>query len=137
MRDITSFRIDLRRFERAIERLNKSTCHRAVNVPQCHTIMEIGLAGKLTAKELAERLNIDKSTVSRNVDKLVRKGLVQREIPATDRRTVLISLSTKGDAIFNDINQINEVHFQKVLEQIEPDELKVFLKVFHQLSLNI
>lgn len=46
-----------------------------------------------TLQEVAARLGLPKSTVSRVVDDLVNKGIALRVIPATNRRTVVLSLA--------------------------------------------
>jgi DNA-binding MarR family transcriptional regulator len=46
-----------------------------------------------TLQEVSVRLGLPKSTVSRVVDDLVNKGIALRVIPASNRRTVLLSLA--------------------------------------------
>jgi DNA-binding MarR family transcriptional regulator len=46
---------------------------------------------------LAERLQTDRQTLVEIVDGLVRRRLVRRERDASDRRRVLISLTTEGE----------------------------------------
>jgi DNA-binding MarR family transcriptional regulator len=131
---IEKFRNDLRQFERAIEKLNKTSCLCNINVPQCHTIMDIGLTKDLTVKALAEKMNLDKSTVSRQVDKLVKSGLVNRIIPASDRRTVRISLSEKGQEIYQEMSATINEQFLQVFKSIPAADLAVFFKVFKQVA---
>jgi DNA-binding MarR family transcriptional regulator len=49
----------------------------------------------LTLQELSTRLGLPNSTVSRIIDRLVKRGRVEREVPGDDRRTVRLSLSRK------------------------------------------
>ena len=134
IKPIEAFRTDLRFFERAIERINKSTCLMGINIPQCHTIMEIGMANSLSVNALAEKMNVDKSTVSRQVEKLVQNDLVTRITTAEDRRKVNISLSPKGLDIYKQMNTVLNEQFSTAFQAIPPAELKVFLKVFKQLA---
>ena len=132
--NIESFRTVLRLFERAIERLNQSNCCLGVNVPQCHTIMEIGLAKSLSIKELAQKMNLDKSTVSRQVEKLVQEGIVERTAAAEDRRRVNISLTPKGKDIYTTMNQSMNDAFKTVFQSIPEEELAVFIVVFSKIA---
>ena len=134
IKPIEAFRTDLRFFERAIERINKSTCLMGINIPQCHTIMEIGMANSLSVNALAEKMNVDKSTVSRQVEKLVQNDLVTRITTAEDRRKVNISLSQKGLEIYEQMNRVLNEQFSTAFQAIPPTELRVFLKVFKQLA---
>ena len=131
---IEKFRVSLRLFERAIERINQANCSLGINVPQCHTIMEIGLAEALSVNELAEKMNLDKSTVSRQVEKLVQEDIIDRITSPKDRRRVHISLTTKGKQIYKTMNQSMNEQFQTAFQQIPAKDLKTFLKVFHQIT---
>jgi len=131
---IESFRVELRLFERAIERINQSNCSLGINIPQCHTIMEIGLAKSLSMNELAEKMNLDKSTVSRQIEKLVQEDLVERITAAEDRRRVHLSLSSKGKTIYTTMNKAMNKQFETAFEKIPTKELTIFFKVFQQIS---
>lgn len=131
---IEHFRVSLRLFERAIERINQSNCCLGINIPQCHTIMEIGLAEALSINELAEKMNLDKSTVSRQVEKLVQEDIIDRITSPKDRRRVHISLASKGKQIYETMNQSMNEQFQTAFQQIPEKELETFFKVFHQIT---
>lgn len=131
---IERFRVSLRLFERAIERINQSNCCLGINVPQCHTIMEIGLADALSVNELAEKMNLDKSTVSRQVEKLVQEDIINRITSPKDRRRVHISLTSKGKQMYKTMNQSMNEQFQTAFQKIPEKELETFLKVFNQIT---
>jgi DNA-binding MarR family transcriptional regulator len=66
--------------------------------------MEIGAAGELNLKDLASRLGLDKSTLSRTVESLVQDGLAERTPGKEDRRATIIRLNEKGRAARDRIN---------------------------------
>jgi len=134
---IEAFRIDLRLFERAIDGMNNSACSIGINIPQCHTIMEIGLAEPLSVNTLAEKMSVDKSTVSRQVEKLVKSELVLRTASPEDRRKVNISLSPKGKEIYQTMNTSLNEQFKNAFQKINPKDLNIFFKVFSQLAKNL
>jgi DNA-binding MarR family transcriptional regulator len=61
-----------------------------------HTIIEIGIRGPLTSVQLAEFLNLEKSSVSRLVRKLIESGEVKEMSDADDARLKPLSLTAKG-----------------------------------------
>lgn len=67
---------------------------------QMHTIEVIGHQSDIRMKELAERLGITTGTLTVSIDKLEKKGLVIRKPHLKDRRSWLVSLTEKGQAIF-------------------------------------
>jgi DNA-binding MarR family transcriptional regulator len=102
---IQQFRARLREIERAVWLQTKSEalcC--GVTMPQCHAIIEIGAAGELKLKDLAARLGLDNSTLSRTVESLVQDGLAERTPSKEDRRATVIRLNENGRAALNRIN---------------------------------
>jgi DNA-binding MarR family transcriptional regulator len=102
---IGQFRAKLREIERAvwIQTKSEALCC-GVTMPQCHAIMEIGEAGELNLKDLAARLGLDNSTLSRTVESLVQDGLAERTPSTEDRRATVIRLNEEGIAARDRIN---------------------------------
>jgi len=63
---------------------------------ECHTLVEIRRAGRPTAVELTARLGLEKSTVSRVVARLEKRGLIVAGRRADDRRHKPLSLTAAG-----------------------------------------
>ena len=90
-------------------------------------LMLFGEERYLTAKGIALKMNVVKSRVSKIVDGLIKKGLIQRTKDPEDSRVSLLSLTPFGIEKFNDINVfLKEVHYQ-VLSQITPEQRKAVL----------
>ncbi len=102
---IELFRSKLREIERAVWLQDKSEalcC--GVTLAQCHVILEIGTAGELNLRDLTAQLGLDKSTLSRTVESIVKEGLVQRVPSPRDRRVTVLRLKKKGREALNRIN---------------------------------
>ena len=63
-------------------------------------LMFLKAAGLCTMTRLSRLSGIDRTTLTRMVDRLVADGLVRREPSASDRRLVVLSLSAKGEEIY-------------------------------------
>lgn len=61
-----------------------------------HTLIEIDLKGPQTAADLCQKLNLEKSSVSRMLKKLIDSGEIKESINPTDARKKQLCLSTKG-----------------------------------------
>ena len=85
---------------------------------QCHVIWETAQESKISVNELATRLNISKSAVSRTVDDLVNKGYLERKPNPKDRRYVDIELTEKGQKTFQEIELSSRRYFETILENI-------------------
>ena len=70
-------------------------CH-DVSVTQCYALETLARQGGMTLNDLAAQLYLDKSTASRVVDALERKGYVTRVTHPQDRRAVLLEATAAG-----------------------------------------
>ena len=81
----------------------------------------------LTAKGIAHKMNVVKSRVSKIIEGLLKKKLIQRIKDPEDSRISLLSLTPQGNKKVNDINGfLKKVHYE-VLTQMEPDQRKTVL----------
>ena len=131
---VREFRIILRKFERELSKQDNSSSFCGISMPQCHTILELGSEKPQTVNEIAQSMNLDKSTVSRTVERLVKENLVQREIPPENRRITQVSLTNQGVSLFNTINGLNDDFFQKSLDAIPKENLEVFIDSFKRFA---
>ena len=79
-------------------------------------------------KELAKKVGLDKSGISRGVEELVRKGYVNREASKEDRRCVVLSLTEAGQARFEKIENDMYGKFAGVFANIAEDKLQQVLE---------
>ena len=103
-----------------LERGEASCC--GITMSQCHTIVEIGKAGGMSVNVLAGALGLDKSTVSRSVDKLVSDGIIVRRADPDDRRYVTLRLSDKGQSIFEQMEKRMAEYFEEVAAALPGDK---------------
>lgn len=68
-----------------------------VTLAQCHALLELA-PSTLSLTGLAEVLGLDRSTLSRTVDSLVKAGLVERSEDPSDRRSLRLVLTAAGAA---------------------------------------
>jgi len=81
----------------------------------------------LTAKSIAHKMNVVKSRVSKIIDGLKKKNLIQHIADPEDSRVKLLSMTPLGQKKINEIRQfMEEVHGQ-VLSQMAPDQRQAVL----------
>lgn len=71
-------------------------CCYDVSVSQCYALEAVVLEGPMGLNDLAARLYLDKSTASRVVDALEKKGYVERRTHAEDRRALQLVATAEG-----------------------------------------
>ncbi len=92
-----------------------------ITLAQCHTLIEIAKYDGVSLNDLAAALTLDKSTMSRTVNKLVNAGLVEREIDKADRRYMKISLTPSGQELTEQINFDMQRYYETVLAAVPKD----------------
>ena len=90
-------------------------------------LMLFGEERYLTAKGISQKMNVVKSRVSKLIDGLLKKKLIQRLKDPEDSRVNLLSLTTAGQNKINEINSFLEQIHQSVLDQMAPDQRKTLL----------
>lgn len=78
-------------------------------------------AGELRSDVLARQLRLAQSSTVRLVDRLERDGLVRRR-PGADRRTVMISLTARGERAAGGILSVRQGVLQKLLARLSASE---------------
>ncbi|MDH4037942.1 MAG: MarR family transcriptional regulator [Candidatus Krumholzibacteria bacterium] len=71
-------------------------CCNDVSVTQCYALQALSRGGTMTLGSLARELFLDKSTASRVVETLERKGYVARSTHPDDARALEIALTARG-----------------------------------------
>ncbi|WP_076413857.1 MarR family winged helix-turn-helix transcriptional regulator [Shewanella sp. UCD-KL12] len=72
------------------------------SLPQIHTVEILGGNGPMRMKELAEKIGVTTGTLTVQIDKMVKSGLVTRKPHETDRRSILVELTDKGEALYQE-----------------------------------
>src|ERR671933_1433186 len=73
-------------------------CH-DISVTQCYALETLILHGPMRLNALAERLFLDKSTTSRVVSTLVRKGYVEQRADVRDGRATTLQATRQGQQL--------------------------------------
>lgn len=105
-----------------LHRPNETPCGKPVSVSEAHALMEISRGEPLSQSELARRLQLEKSTVSRLVAQLSAHGWVARERDPGDGRAVRLRLSEVGRNAASELSLARRERFARLLEQIPGEE---------------
>ena len=83
----------------------------------------------LTQGELARLLNVEGPTLVRMLDVLAKEGLIERRQSEIDRRVTTNAITTKGRQAIDDIMGVTNALRAEVLHGLDPEELRVAIKV--------
>lgn len=109
-------------------------CCYDVSVAQCYALETLVKQGPLRLQSLAQEMFLDKSTASRVVDSLERKGYVTRVADAADRRAVQLAPTAKGRALYQTIRADLVAEEAAMIEHMPPEVLDGALDLLGQLT---
>lgn len=84
--------------------------------------------GQMSLSALSEEIGAIPSSTSRLCDRLAAAGLLEREVPAEDRRAVRISLSKQGWRRLESFDRARREDFSFVLEKMTPQTRHALLE---------
>ncbi len=133
---------DARRFHRAVTHLvrvyqsmdREHICCYDVSVSQCWALEAISDHGPLTLNQVASRLLLDKSTTSRVVDALERKGYVNRRKHPDDGRTLQLECTPAGHELRSRLEADILARDEGILEKLEPEVRRSVTHVINELA---
>lgn len=111
----------------------QTPCGQPVTVAEAYTLMELARDEVLSQHELVERLNLAKSTVSRLVKGLVKRGWIERTPNFNDRRSKVLKLTVEGQRIAQVIATARQQKFASILEYIPTDQQEAVVQSLNTL----
>ena len=87
----------------------------------------------LNNKQIAERMNLSPSRLTRIIDGLVAKNYIIRQIEPSDRRNMKVELSKRGKVIVQKLNDAYVKIHQEILEDINKSQHKPLISAMENL----
>lgn len=109
-------------------------CCYDISITQCYALEALVERGPSRSQALADALMLDKSTTTRVVDALVKKGYVVRQAEAEDARALALSVTREGRALYERIN--NELVEQQasLIQGLDPEVRRASIEVIRRLA---
>ncbi|MBN1982972.1 MAG: winged helix-turn-helix transcriptional regulator [Chitinivibrionales bacterium] len=132
---IRAFRKSIRIFERILDAdLKNDDISGRMGLHKCHIIIEINELKETSLKNLESILGLDKSTLSKTVDALVKQGLVLRTESSQDRRFITCSLTELGKQIAETVNRYCDDRYLQVFKGIPETDHDTVLASLEKLA---
>jgi DNA-binding MarR family transcriptional regulator len=123
----------MRSFARARAKLLAAAAHDVEWSAQV-VLKYLAAGGPMRSSELAERMESDPSTVSRQVAALVKDGLIERRADPEDGRACLLVPTAKGEAVLSEHNAIRLQHFTGMLDGWSDGDLRTFAALLQRFT---
>jgi DNA-binding MarR family transcriptional regulator len=105
-----------------------------LSVTQAQALEAITEHGPLSLNDLAGRLFLDKSTTSRVIDSLERKGFARREVNPADRRSLHLNATPEGRQLLDTIKTGILAEERGMLAEFEPAVRREMSRLIGRLS---
>lgn len=105
-----------------------------ISVSQCYILESLRTFGDLSVSELADKMHLSISTITRVVDQLVKKKLVQRIKSELDKRVYICRLTQLGDSVYEESwNSIFESE-KEILSNFSSEQRPLLISFLKQLN---
>lgn len=91
----------------------------------------------VSQKEIRESLPISKSTISKTINNLVKKGYLRKEEDPKDKRATLICLTEKGEKVGEVIRDIDKKAEKTMVEGFSESEKEELTSYLERLLMNL
>ena len=118
---------------REIEALRNGV-YKDLTFHEIHTIEMIGNLANGTVGQIAKSVGVTQSTMSTMIDKLVKKGLAKRTRSDKDRRVLHIHLTKKGEAAYQDHEDVHRQVTRNWLEALSEDEQRITFEIMKSID---
>ena len=105
-----------------LHRPDETPCGKPMSVSEAHALMELSRGERLPQTELAARLRLEKSTVSRLAGQLVARGWVERERDPDDGRALRLLLTGAGRRAAGELAAARRAKYARLLHRIPEGE---------------
>lgn len=103
--------------------MTRSLAAQGLTPARTHLLWELGHRGPSTQRVLADALDVSARNVTGLVDALEETGFVVRRPHPQDRRATLVTLTERGEAVFDEMGRGHEEFARLLFGEMPTDEL--------------
>lgn len=108
-----------------------------LTVEQLQILKNISPDMPLSQRQLCEVVQKRAANVTRILDRLERKGCIERTKNPDDRRSTLVSLTTEGEQLMADVSVLLESFIEQLTEGISPEEQESLTRLLKIMQENL
>ena len=99
-----------------------------------HAVEILGAFGAMPMKDLAKKVGVTTGTLTVQVDNLEKAELVERVPHHQDRRSILVKLTDKGSALFQEHDHLHLQLTEKLTADFSEDEIQRLSELMSRLN---
>lgn len=127
--------IALRRITRSIDLHSRGLLHECgMTIPQLAALRAAAQLQPVSMSTLARAIHVSQATLTGILDRLERRGLVQRVRSGTDRRSVVVEVTTGGGELLQSAPSLLQERFRRQLSQLQEWEQTQMLSTLQRIA---
>jgi DNA-binding MarR family transcriptional regulator len=111
----------------AIAARSLATVGEDITLTQYRALVVLAYTGEQRITDLATELDVNSSTATRLVDRLVRRKLVRRSTHPDDRRATRLELTTDGRAVVAAVTARRRADVSRILRKMPPESRRALV----------
>jgi len=115
--------------------LNRKLSPYNIAIEQRATLEIIKFEKEVNQTTIANLLGKDKTTISRSLVSLEKKGLIKKSEIAEDKRSNKVELTSEGEKILEDTLEEVTSYRESLNEKLSNEEIEMFFKILDKLEL--
>ena len=100
----------------------------ALSLVHLNVITALEDEGAMSMRRLAEALDVADASATGIVDRMEKRGLVERRHDTGDRRVVLVDLTAEGRSVFSRMVEHRRAGLIRILSELADDEVAALIK---------
>jgi len=104
---------------------------------QCQLLLHVGNTPGKCLLDIANAMNVDPSTISRTLDRIAKRGLIDRNENPEDRRTKLLTLTEDGEAFYHRYKEGETSFFRRIYDSISEEKKVSVMTAIKELNIVI
>lgn len=89
-----------------------------ISIPEWRVVAHLSQSGAVSVREIHERVDMDKSKVSRAAQRLEAAGYVEKRVNPADRRLVELTLTPAGRAMMDELTRVAQDYQRELVARL-------------------
>lgn len=117
--------------------LKKEISTYGINLSEFAVLEALYHKGELTVQQICQKVLINSGSMTYVIDKLVKKGLLNRKTSAGDRRVYYIQLTNEGRTFMDDIFPKHEAFISDIFSSLSEEEQERFITMMKKVGFSL
>lgn len=107
---------------------------KGLTLPQVHALEILGTHSELRMKELAQRMGVTTGTLTVLADRLEKGGMIRRRPHSSDRRSIIVELTDKGQELFEEHDDLHNKLTEDITAKLSEEELEMLARTLEKMN---